>query len=378
MRLHLIFVAGLCCFIPGLAFAAPKPLTKPDWIVQPASNLSIPRAAHQATVISPSQVLVTGGCSGGGCSPVERSAELFHTSTGRTEITPPMREARVAHIAALLKDGRVLVAGGWTGTNTTASAEFFDPGTRTFTPAAAMLSARMDATATPLTDGAILVAGGASAVNSALAKAEVFNLIKGHFVATGSMHQARAHHAAARLSDGRVLVIGGLHKRQSATATAELYNPASNTFSKTGPMRHARCKHGAVLLQDGRVMVIGGSRNCEEQHRIAQTEIYDPHTGQFSDGPSLLNPRYKIVTATTVMPSGDVVVVGDANDVEIWTPGTAAFVKAGGSIGNRLAFSTATPLSDGKVLVLGGYDNNIRPTAQSWLVYRKNQADTSD
>ncbi|MCT6701202.1 kelch repeat-containing protein [Rheinheimera sp. 4Y26] len=378
MKTKLIFVAGLSCFTPAQAFAAPKPLTTPDWTVQAAFNLSVPRAAHQATLLSEALVLVTGGCSGSGCSPVERSAELFHTSTGRTEITPPMREARVAHMAALLKDGRVLVAGGWTGNQTTASAEFFDPGTRTFTPAAAMLSARMDATATPLTDGSILLTGGASAVNNALSQAEVFDLNKGRFVATGPMHQARAHHAAARLPDGRVLVIGGLHKRQLATATAELYNPATNTFSQTGAMRHARCKHGAVPLQDGRVMVIGGSRNCEEQHRIAQTEIYDPDTGRFSEGPSLLNPRYKIVTATTVLPSGDVVVVGDAKDVEIWTPGAAAFVKAVGSIGNRLAFSTATPLSGGKVLVLGGYDNHIRPTAQSWLVYRKNQADTSD
>jgi hypothetical protein len=180
------------------------------------------------------------------------------------------------------------------------------------------------------------------------------------------------------LTDGRVLVVGGLRERNRASLSAELYDPATRTFTMTGAMRYARCKHSAALLKDGRVMVIGGSPNCEKQHRIALTEIYDPLTGRFSDGPSLLNPRYKIVGATTVMPTGEVLVVGDGNDVEVWTPGIPAFVKAGGSIGHRLAFSTATPLAEGKVLVLGGYDSDIRPTAQAWVVNRSISVDNSN
>src|SRR3546814_19605968 len=76
----------------------------------------------------------------------------------------------------------------------------------------------------------------------------------------------------------------------------------------------------AVLLKDGRVMVIAGSSDCDDRRRLAQTEIYDPSTGQFTAWPPLLNPRYKIIDATTVLPSGEVVVAGDATDVEIWTP----------------------------------------------------------
>src|SRR3546814_17197586 len=80
-----------------------------------------------------------GGCSGSGCTPVERSAELVHIETGRSEVTQPMNEARVAHAAALLKDGRVLVAGGWTGDMATASAEVFDPQHRSFSPVQAKI-----------------------------------------------------------------------------------------------------------------------------------------------------------------------------------------------------------------------------------------------
>lgn len=377
-HLLIAIIVILVFSIRSEGFPASKLQPKTNLIVQPASTLSTPRAAHQATTISPSLVLVTGGCSGTECSPVERSAELLDTRSGRSEKTSPMSEARVSHVAALLTDGRVLIAGGWTGRKTTASVEMFDPRTRTFVPADAMATPRMDATATPLLDGSILVAGGAIATNRAVAQTEMFDGAKGRFVAMNPMHEARAHHAAVRLSDGRVLVVGGLRERNTATTSAELFDPTTKTFSQTGAMRLARCKHSAALLKDGRVMVIGGSSDCEGRNRIAQTEIYDPQTGRFSDGPSLLNPRYKIVGATTVLPNGEVVVVGDAEDVEVWTPGRPTFVKASGSIGQRLAFSTATPLSEGKILVIGGYDNNIRPTAQTWVVNRSSVVGNSN
>src|SRR3546814_6563083 len=103
--------------------------------------------------------------------------------------------------------------------------------------------------------------------------------------------------------------------------TCALPISATEAFTLSGSMQLPRCKHAAVLLKDGRVMVIAGSSDCDDRRRLAQTEIYDPSTGQFTAGPPLLNPRYKIIDATTVLPSGEVVVAGDATDVEIWTPG---------------------------------------------------------
>ncbi|HXF06661.1 MAG TPA: kelch repeat-containing protein [Blastocatellia bacterium] len=342
------------------------------WTVQPTAGLSRPRAAHKVTVISSNSVLVTGGCSGVGCSPVERSAELLYLNKATSVVTQPMHVPRVSHVAALLKDGRVLVAGGWTGDATTSSAEIFDPPTRSFLPTKPMATPRMDATATSLPDGSVLIVGGATATNHPVRQAEVFDQEKGQFIPAGLMHEARAHHAAVRLNDGRVLVVGGQRGRNQATSSAEIFDPGTRTFTVTGSMRQARCKHGAVLLKDGRVMVIGGSNDCDERSRIAQTEIFDPRTGQFSSGPALLTPRYKIVDAATVLPSGEVVVAGDANDVEVWTPGMSTFTRASGRIGSRLAFSSAVLLPNSTVLVSGGYDNDIRPTAQAWLVRRIN------
>lgn len=366
MRLRMLPGLGLF-LVAACALAAPSLLT-PAWRVEAGAALLTPRAAHQATLLGNGQVLLTGGCSGGSCAPAERSAELLDGSTGQPTPSAPMRVARVAHAAARLGDGRVLVAGGWTGAATTASAEAFEPRTHRFTTLGDMGAARMDATLTPLLDGTALVAGGAAQTNAPLAGAEVFE--QNRFTAVGAMHEARAHHAAVRLADGRVLVMGGLVARARATASAEIYDPRTRAFSPAGSMRTPRCKHAALLLRDGRVLVIAGSPDCNEQRRLAQTEVFDPRTGEFTPGPTLLNPRYKIVSATAVTADGDVVVAGDAADVEVWTPGTPAFVKARGLVGGPLAFSTATPLPDGALLVTGGYDGEIQPTARTWVVRR--------
>jgi hypothetical protein len=349
------------------AVAAPVPLG-PAWQVQAAGPLGTPRAAHQATLMDGDAVLLTGGCSGASCTPAERSAEVVDGRSGRSLPAGAMRQARIAHSAVRLPDGRVLVAGGWTGATTTASAELFDPQIRRFTAAGDMATPRMDATLTPLADGTALVVGGAAATNRPVASAELFE--HGRFTPVAALGEARAHHAAVQLADGRVLVMGGLVARERATASVEIYDPRSRTFSPARSMLAPRCKHAAVLLHDGRVLVIAGSPDCNEQRRIAQTELYDPRTGAFTPGPALQNPRYKIASAATVTADGDVVVAGDADDVEVWTPGALAFVKARGGVGGRLAFSTVTPLAAGGLLVTGGYDADIRPTAQTWVVSR--------
>lgn len=330
--------------------------------------MQLPRAAHQTTVIASDAILITGGCSGRGCSPVERSAELLDPVALTSVPVKPMNTARVSHIATSLGNGQVLVAGGWTGESTTSSAEVFDRTTLSFSAIPSMTTPRMDAVATALNDGSVLITGGASATNRPLAGAEYFIPRLRRFEVAGSMIEARAHHAAVRLRDGRVLIAGGLRGRNLASNTAEIFDPSTRSFRPTGPMTVARCKHAGVLLADGRVMMIAGSSDCDDRHRIAQTEIFDPESGQFTPGPTLINPRYKIVGAATVLQTGEVVVAGDASDVEVWTPGTPGFVRVSGSLREALAFSTVTVLPSGGVLVAGGYDNKISPTANAWLI----------
>lgn len=368
----LVFMPGISLWSAEVASSSDVTPATPKWSVQATAPLTTARAAHQVTPANAGQVLVTGGCSGGGCAPAERSAELLDLPRMATLPVAPMAEARISHVAAALPHGRVLVAGGWNGSAAMASAEVFEPDRRAFVGVAPMARARMDGTATPLNDGAVLVVGGAAATQRPLVHAEVFDPQQRRFEPVGELAEARVHHAAVRLLDGRVLVTGGLRARGVALRSAEVYDPATRRFTAVAPMQRARCKHAAVLLRDGRVMVIAGSADGDDRQRLAATEIYDPQTGRFTPGPALLNPRYKIVGAAAVLPGGEVVVAGDSDDVEVWVPGAPAFAKAQGGLGAALAFSVATPLPDGTLLVSGGYDHDIRATARTWVVRRAN------
>ena len=94
-------------------------------------------------------------------------AELFDPAFGTFTSTGPMTEPRAGHAAALLADGRVLIAGGATTdpdarsrAHGTASAEIFDPATGRFTRTADMSLSREGASAFTLPDGGVLIIGG--------------------------------------------------------------------------------------------------------------------------------------------------------------------------------------------------------------------------
>jgi hypothetical protein len=89
-----------------------------------------------------------------------------------------MTTPRYFQAAALLPNGKVLIAGGSTGSGITASAELFDSVTGSFgfiwRLTGAMSTARYGVSATLLPDGRVLVAGGSN-TNGALAGAELYD-----------------------------------------------------------------------------------------------------------------------------------------------------------------------------------------------------------
>jgi hypothetical protein len=129
---------------------------------------------HTATLLPDGRLLVVGG--GVGTS-AAASAELYGPGTGQWTATGAMLEPRIYHTATLLPDGTVLVAGGANGVVdpvASASAELYDPGTGSWTATAGMIEARGSQTATLLRDGKVLVAGG-SGSSGLLASAELYD-----------------------------------------------------------------------------------------------------------------------------------------------------------------------------------------------------------
>jgi hypothetical protein len=88
-------------------------------------NLNIPRTDHAAALLPNGKVLVAGGYIYGSVPPVSlNSAELYDPTTGTWSVTANLGTPRRAHTATLLPNGKVLVAGG-DNQGTLASAELF-------------------------------------------------------------------------------------------------------------------------------------------------------------------------------------------------------------------------------------------------------------
>jgi len=338
--------------------------------VAQVGTMSVARATHQATLLASGQLLITGGCTGR-CDASLASVERYDPATRSFHPVAPMNKPRNSHSAITLPDGRILIAGGWVNRDVTASAEIFDPAAGRFTNAASMAAARAAAIAARLSDGRVLLTGGVTSELDPLASAEIFDPATSRFAAVGPMLTARVGHAAVTLADGRGLLVGGRQVRRGETLrSAEIFDPATGRFQVTGQMATPRHKHAAIRLADGRVLVIGGSDARDGRGRYRSTELYDPATGKFSPGADMNSQRFKLTDAIAILPSGSVLVAGGAAQFELYQPAKRAFVTLAGSLDGSREFATASLLPNGDVLVLGGYDEQIRTSAAAWLVPR--------
>ena len=145
-------------------------------------------------------------CAGGG---VTETPPVFLTNPQGNRVEAlAMTTARANAAAVRLRDGRVLICGG-TATGEVggvlSSAEVYDPAARSFTSTGSMTVPRAGQTITLLRDGRVLVAGGVqnAGFRSELASAEIYDPGAGTFSATGSMSVPRAGPQRAGCAAGR-------------------------------------------------------------------------------------------------------------------------------------------------------------------------------
>lgn len=348
------------CALVLLAVTTRTPPT-PGQLV-PTGNTAVPRFSHTATLLRNGKVLIAGGMSRNGVW--LDSAELYDPANGRFTPIRPLHSERAGAMATLLGNGKVLIAGGVESSGKSlASAEIYDPDTSTFTPTGSMNTPRGHGIAVLLKTGKVLIAGGsASGDDEQLTAAEIYDPATGLFTPTGSMHARRSAFTAVQLKDGRVLVAGGLsgghYPYHEVEASAEIYDPATERFSETGSMQFQRYKQGAALLPDGKVLIAGGSNEIGRQITYSSTEIFNPQTGRFSPGPNMKFPRYKLLSGVVTLNDGRILLAGGADRPEVYDPAHQVFTAINGEPLDGFLFSTATLLRDGRVLLVDGYGHH--------------------
>ena len=323
------WIGGGCLGTGPCAVTLNQNTTITATFVAPPPPMTIGRAGHAAARLANGQILITGGFSSATLTaPALDTAEMFDPTTNTfTALTGRMRSARTGHTATLLPNGQVLLTGGQIDTNNedgNNSAELYDPATQTFTAITATMTVPRGAhVAVLLPNGKVFLAGGFNMGFTDLPfahnTAELYDPATQTFTAiAATMTSSRSDHPAATLlPNGKVLIAGGEGPSNVILDTAELYDPTTQTFAAiTATMTSVRGGHRATLLPNGLVLLTGGltffSSAPLSGNTLSTVEVYDPTAQTFTAAtPTMVSPR--ALHEATLLSNGTVLLTGGVN-----------------------------------------------------------------
>ncbi len=268
------------------------------------NHMNYRRSSHTATLLNDNRVLVAGGYGrgryeeefedGGSNNRFLNACEIYNpdinswTDANIWTETDSLEQGRSMHTATLLKNGRVLIAGGG----------YRDGG-----------SYRYRRTC------------------------ETFNPENNSWSATGEMREERKQHTAILLNDGRVLIAGN-----TFTKTTEIYNPDSETWNFGNEMLENRQHFPMITFSNGIVLISGGVQNGPDIYHTS-CELYLPYSTPVV---SIISPSENatILAGQSVDFQGSVTggdapftyswnFNGGANNASVEDPGSTTFSTAG-------------------------------------------------
>jgi hypothetical protein len=316
----------------------------------------------------------------------------------------PMAEPRAAATATLLKDGEVLVAGGYNGftehvgggTIWQPLAELFDPGTRSWRPTAPMLVPRVEPQAALLGDGRVLVLGVEATPSccEGTVGAETFDPETDSWSTAAAPAEMRDVETLTALPGGSLLAIGHFGGPGGYWATwtlgAALYDPLSGTWSRTQPPLVKRDFGAtATLLGTGQVLLVGGFQDepakelpVHDNYTVfASAETYNPTSGVWTPVAPMLHPRTQ--QAATAMANGSALIAGGEEEIILPGPMTESNVQSSAeafdpysgtwqplrAMSFARVYAEAATLSDGSVIVAGGGECSLAPGYNACINY---------
>ena len=248
----------------------------------PAADMLMPIADPTATLLHDGRVLVVGNNDSELYEPNSDSwrAAAHVGSIGPTSPGP----------ATLLADGRVLI------TASMATPRLYDPADDSWSETGPMLTPRYNHVATLLADGSVLVAGGDVPPDVGLISTERYDPATNSWTLAGDIARPRTH-VGTLLPDGRVLDVGW---SRGGGPFAELYDPDMGTWSSIDiPLPLEGSGAAAPLLADGTVLFV----NLD-----GDTALYDSASASWATGRPMVQGRWQ--PTVTLLANGDVLVAG--------------------------------------------------------------------
>ncbi len=192
-----------------------------------------------------------------------------------------------------------------------------------------LATARGFAATALLRDGRVLLAGGKGDGAIDLASAELYEPENARFVAAGTMPAGRSRGVATALDDGQVFICGGVTP-DGTTGSALIYHPASNTFTEVPASGAARTDHTATTLRNGEVLVAVGSHGFA----LNSAELYVP---SFVRGVTIRPAAPAIISSTAPNLTVNIEVTGTSGTTDTVT---VTLTDAAGALASAAATIT--------------------------------------
>ncbi len=327
-----------------LLFLSQGSIQAQNWTWRGTAPLKQARSGACAVRLADDRILFSGGTA----DDLLASVEIYQSTPEEKFVDAgSMNAARSGHGCAVLKDGRVLVAGGGA-----ANVEVYEPSLDTWTSIESPILRAKGTTVTALPDGRALITGGkATEIEVFDADTSTIGLLAG-----GGMLTQRDRHSVTVLRDGKLLFAGGAGADQTVLNTAETLDPDTGEVSPVEGLATARAGHTATALLDGRVLLAGGTDGSAE---LSSLEVWIPEARRFQTlGASLKGPRQNHVallseTNGVVLLAGGLAASQPLATSELFDPSTDS-VQDAGSLTAARSDLAGIVLADGTILATGG------------------------
>jgi hypothetical protein len=278
-------------------------------------SLPDPRPWHSVSCCADGRVVVCGGTNHGGADQMDhlRSAAQWLPRTSTWSALPDLPAARNDAASVPLPDGRMMLIGGDSGGEAQGEAYasvlvLAADGSR-WSDLAPLTEARAYPAAALLPDGKVLVAGGLSSPGDSgepLKTAELWEPATQKWTALPPMAHQREAPAMCVLPSGRVAVLHGYGADGMARTDGEVFDPVKREWEPLA--ERASHSHGN-FTDSGAVAVAGG---LVAAGGAATTELYDEENGrwvtlprataEFREGTGLVSVPAAALVAAAAMP----------------------------------------------------------------------------